>query len=326
MKKISTKKQEKNALFLITNPILSFVIILILTIVNFASQLFQSWRNQYLYSQIGFSILALLMPWVAALLYRRIHLLFSTLDKMVDLPSEQIAIWFKHQVDFIFGGSWAYRISVPFSIAGVATMLYLGLPWSQSINFIFIIFWGAFMLSTGIVAWIYLGLLLFFYRFSFLRIKGTPFEWPDKEFKDMSSAYVQMFTPGVILYLGIVLALWASGQQWFALYHPLGRLWTFPMAGAVISFFLASQYFIHRSMISSKQSRLDEIDKLLKETYEMWLTDRSNERAKTITELINWRNSIKTEREWPFNLQSNFAVVSGLLLPTIKTILDFFPH
>ena len=111
-----------------------------------------------------------------------------------------------------------------------------------------------------------------------------------------------------------------------AVYHPLGRLWVFPMAGAVIGFFLSFQYFIHRSILSSKKNRLDKIDLLLKETYELWLADRSVERAKTITELSNWRTNISQEKEWVLNLQSNLAVVSGLLLPTIKTIVDFFPR
>jgi hypothetical protein len=322
----SPEMAQENIPVLITRPWSSFVFMSILVTMNFVVQLLDNWRILFLYAQIGFSILALLMPWIAAFIYKKFQLLFSTLENMVDLPSEQIITWFGRQVNFIFGGSWIYIISIPFGVAGLLTMLYLGLPWSQFINFIFAVFWGAFMLATGIVGWIYLGLLFFLYRLSRLKIKGTPFEWPDKEFKDIGTTYIQIFMPGVILYVGIVLALWASGQQWMALAHPLGRLWTFPMAGAVIGFFLTSQYFIHRSMVSSKQSRLDAIDQLLKETYQCWFEDRSTEQAKTITELMTWRNYINTEREWPFNLQSNFAIVSGLLLPTIKTIIDFIPR
>jgi hypothetical protein len=311
---------------LITRPWVSFVFMLILVMLNFAVQLLDNRRILFLYAQIGFSILALLMPWIAAFIYKKFQLLFTTLENMVELPSGQIMTWFGRQLHFIFGGPWIYIIPILFAVAGLLTMLYLGLPWSQFIDFIFAVFWGAFMLETGIVGWIYLGLLVFLYRLSRLKIKGAPFEWPDREFKDISTTYIQIFMPGVILYVGIVLALWASGQQWMALYHPLGRLWTFPVAGAVIGFFLTSQYFIHRSMVSAKQSRLDAIDQLLKETYQCWFEDRSTEQAKTISELVTWRNHINVDREWPFNLQSNFAVVSGLLLPTIKTIIDFIPR
>lgn len=318
--------QMGNTLILIAHPNYSFVIILTLTIINLVIQRLLDWKIQFVYAEIGFSILALLSPWIATFLYNQTNSLLAILERIVDLPREEITLWYRAQMNFIFGGLRAYILAALISVAGIMTMTYLGLPWLRSVNLVFTFFWGVFMFVIGIVGWIYIGLLLFLYRFSRLQAKGKPFERLDDEYQDINNTYVKIFIPGVILYLGIIFALWASGVETMAIYNPLGRLWVFPMAVAVVGFFLASQYFIHRSILSSKKSRLNEIDKLLKETYKLWLDDRSVERAKTITELTNWRNNISQEREWALNFQSNLAVVTGLLLPTIKTIVDFFPR
>lgn len=318
--------RKSNVPFWVTNPMLSFVIILALVVINLVAQRMYDWQEYFIYSELGFSILALLMPWIAAFLYGRVSSLFPVLERITDLPAEQIAAWFHQQVDFIFHNPWAYLASGLFSAAGIMTMLYFGLPWSESVGFIFIVFWGMFMLATGAVGWIYVGLLVFLHRLSTLKVKGAPFEWPNKEFSCLNSIYLQVFVPGVILYLGMVVALWASGGQWMVLYNPLGRLWIFPIAGAVVGFFMASQYYIHRLMVRSKERRIDEIDKLVKETYDQWLKDRSVDRAKMVTELTNWRSNVSQEHDWPLELKSNLAIVSGLLLPTIKTIVDLLPR
>ncbi|MBI3912670.1 MAG: hypothetical protein HY327_00525, partial [Chloroflexi bacterium] len=264
-----------NLPFLATNPLPFFVVLFVLTIVNLIAQRLIDWQEYFVLTEIGFSVLALTMPWVAAFLYRKTLSLSPSLGSMIDLPSEDIARWFHTQVDFVFRNIYSYPVSVLFSLAAITTMLTLGIPWADIPRIIFIIFWGMFMLATGIVGWIYAGLLFFLYRLCDLNLKGAPFESLDKEFKNLNGVYLQIFLPGVFLYIGIVTALWASGGQWVVLELSLGRLWIFPIAGAVAGFFLASQYLIHRLMARSKEHRLDEIDKLVKETYGNWLADRS---------------------------------------------------
>jgi hypothetical protein len=320
------KGQEASNPSLATNPISFFLIIAATITINLLAQRLFDWREYFIYTEVGFSILALLMPWIAAFLYKRTCSLLRVVEQMIDLSTQEIDLWFQCQQDSIFHSFWSYPVSALFSLAGIMTLLFLGLPWSGVIGFIFLVFWGTFMLATGTVGWMYVGLLLFLYRLSNLRVKGAPFEWPEEEFENLNNAYLLMLLPGVLLYIGMVIVVWASGGEWVALYHPLGRLWIFPVAGAAVSFLLASQYFIHRLMAGSKQRRLGEIDRLLKETYESWLTERSVERAKMVTELMNWRTNVRHEQDWPLNLRSNFAIVSGLLLPTVKTIIDILPR
>jgi hypothetical protein len=312
--------------FVGTHPTFFFFIVLAVSFANLLSQRLVDWQDFFVGSEIGFSLLALLMPCVALFLYKRTYSLRQSIEQTIDLPTETIVLWFDKQTESVFRGFWTYPAAVLVGLAAIWTWTALGIPWFGVVRFIFLLFWGLFMFVAGSVGWIYGRLLPFLYRLSNLPVKGEPFEWPEKGFKKINDVYLQMFIPGVCLYAGIIAALWASGGDWVALNHPLGRLWIFPVAGAVVGFFLMSQYCIHRLMARSKQRRLDEIDRLLKETYQYWLADRATDKSKTVTELLNWRSSINQEREWPLNLQSNFAIVTGLLLPTIKSVVDLLPR
>ena len=187
-------------LILIKYPIPSFVILLTISFINLFTQYLLDWQIQFVYAEVGFSILALLLTWIARFLYNQTNSLLAVFEKVVDLPSEQINIWFEKQIDFIFGSFWAYIISVPFGIAGIWTMAYLGLPWLPSVDFVFKIFWGIFMFVVGVIGWIYLGLLLFLFRFSRLKVKGAPFERLDDEYQDINNIYTKLFIPFSILF------------------------------------------------------------------------------------------------------------------------------
>jgi hypothetical protein len=103
---------------------------------------------------------------------------------------------------------------------------------------------------------------------------------------------------------------------------PLSQLWIFPIAGVVISFFLAFQYAIHSMMVQSKQRRLDFMDQLLANKFEEWSSDPVSDKSKAVSDLIAWRDHIKEELDWPLDFRSMLLVISGLLLPTLKTIID----
>ena len=310
--------------FIVRHAAAASLVILVIAGVNLAVQwLARQWYPSYVGSELVFSLLAVYMPLVAAFLYQRTRLLLPVVQGMVDLPSERITPWFRKQEGFIFGGMAIYVVAIACALTGTVRMYSLGIPWRGFVLVVFLILAVALFAATGAVGWIYLGLLLLLRQLAAFDIRAAYFEWSEAECKQLHRADLHMFMAGVVIYLGAVIASWISpGGQYLVMSSTLGRLWIFSVAGAVVAFFLACQYSIHQIMARAKQRRVDEMSKLLEQFFAEWRADPSGDKGKTISDLLDWRDRVPREHDWPLDLTGTLAVVGGLLLPTVNTIVD----
>lgn len=320
---IANSETHNHIAVIFSHPKTSFITVLAVVVANLLLQRLFDWWPAFVSSVLMFSVLALAMPIVAALLYRKTLSLAPPLLAIIDMPGEQTTLWFDKQLITVFGSVWVYVVSVMLAVTGSVTMHIAWIPWSGVVRVIFFVFSSVLFAATGAVAWSFLGLLIFLIRLGNLQIKGALFEWPEKEIRHLNRVFLEMFAAGVFLYFGAVVAVWLSpGGLFFLLEGPVSNLWVFPVAGMVIAFFLTYQYCIHRIMQRSKQRRLDELNEVLRNKFEDWRKNPSIEDAKVVTELMDWRHRISKELDWPLDFKSTLSILGGLLLPTIKTIAD----
>jgi hypothetical protein len=314
---------RKAIVLIFTRPIAFSIVILAIFAASLGTQWLYDWWESFTIVELLLGILAVSMPFVAAMLYRKMYSLLPAVKDIVDMPSEQVTEWFRQQTASIFGSKWTYLAIAFLCITGIASTDIVGIPWSGIVRVLFYLFSAIFFAMTAIVAWTYLGLLVFLLRLVNQEIKGAPFDWPEKQFAHLNQSYLDMFAVGVAIYIVAVVAVWSSpGGPSIALHNPLAQLWIFPVAGTVVGFFLSFQYLIHRIILRSKQHRLDKINQLLGHTFDAWMADLAPDKAKAVTELMSWRDRIREESDWPLDLRSTLTITSGLLLPAARTILD----
>ncbi|MBD2019103.1 hypothetical protein H6F43_02750 [Leptolyngbya sp. FACHB-36] len=302
--------------------LLSLVSLLLITI-NLTLQRLLSWHPSYIATELIFGLIAVFMPFVAAYLYNTFGSLSSTLKNFLDLPNDEFEQWFNTQTQLIFSSKWIYIVAVIFGSVGALTVSTLGFPWLGLAHTAFIIFSVNLFALTGAVTWNYFGVLVFLERLGNFEIKESVFEWHEKDLRQLNQTFLKLFIPGVFNYIGSVAAVWLiPGERRLTLYGSFGQFWIFPFAIAIITFFLAGQYLIHQLMAKSKQNRLEQLNKTLQGFYDKWSAAPSSDTAESITKLIEWRKHIQGELDWPLDFKTYFGVITGLLLPTVKSVLD----
>ena len=318
-----TQKSLDNVHIIFGHPLIICIVMFTIFSINIISQWFYDWSPSFIICELLFGILGIAMPILAAWLYRRTYNLLQTVHNIVDMPNDQITTWFEKQLGELFGVRWPYLGLGLLTLAGIISTNVFGIPWSGIVGFFYYLFSALFFFVTGTVAWAYLNSLLILIRLEKLEIKGALFEWPENQFKYLNKSYLEMFAAGVAIYFTAVIAVWVSpGGSQIALNTTLGRLWIFPVAGFVVGFFFSFQYLIHRIILRSKHRRLDIINKLINNLFNTFVDAPSADKSKIISDLLNWRNQISKESDWPLEFKSSLTIVSGLLLPTIKTIID----
>lgn len=305
-------------------PIQCMLFVLSLFIATLLSILpIERWETMWFWTVVIYGTLAIILPWIASFIFRKSKSTIGSILDALDLSEDQALIWLSGQFTFIFGNRWAYVVGVVLSVAAVWSTEVLGHPWSGTARILLLALIAILFVFIGVVGWSYLGLLLFINNLKNLPVKGEPFNWPERSFRQLNSAYLQMFTAGAFIYLVSAMGVWLSpGGQALVLGNPITQLWIFPIALVVISFFLAFQYAIHRMMAQSKQHRLDHLNRLLTSQFEEWTANPVSDKGRAVSDLIAWQDHIKQEADWPLDFKSILLIISGLLLPTIKNLID----
>ena len=310
---------------LFSHPKLSLGVVSALVILNFASQRLFDWHPLYVSSELAFSMLTIFMAGTASILYQTFISLSHIIEKIVRSPHGDTSTWFNAQILDIFSGERAYAIMIILIIGGLVTTNEVYVPWTGFVRFVYFLLTGIQFGIMGVIGWSFWGLIIFLHRLSTFNVKYEPFLWLDEEIKQLHNVYLRTFGIGTIIYLNAVVGIWLSpGGLRFIQNSSLIRLWVFPLAAIVIVYFLAIQYYIHRIMTNYKQMAITNINKLIKEAFDVWQADESVEKIKLVSELLSWKDILNREREWPLNLVPVLTIISGLLLPTIKTIMELF--
>lgn len=308
-------------LFFRTKLMISFVSVLIA--LNLIGQRVFEWHPEYVNSELASSVLTIFMAGAASIIYQTFLSLFSTIEVIARFTRNESATWLNKQTQFIFSKRIAYAIMLILAVGGMITTDLAYVPWTGSVRVFYFSFTAVEFGIMGILGWSFLGLIIFLYRLSTLEIKFKPFSWLDKEFKHLHNSFLIIFGIGAVIYVNAVIAIWLTpGSVLFFQQNTIVQLWVFPLAGIVIAYFLAIEFLIHRMMARHKENALIHLNKLITKAYNEWEADKSLDRSKLVTELMGWKESIQKEREYPLNFLPILTIISGLLLPTVKTIID----
>jgi len=298
-----------------------------ITTISLIVQYAYAWQPDLLLSQVMIGLSAAIAPLIVKSNERKITLIAPIL---IDITSEESKKnLLADEIKRIESSLWANIFPIAITLMGLFSLFLFGSPW-RGLNLIahnaFSIFVIVFFLIAGALGWQYLALISTLFVASKFDVRANIFAWPARKIKKLNQISIEIYFAGVLIYIGAILAVWALPWGEFLLTNDnlFTRLWVFPIALIVISYFLAIQYSIHRLLSASKIIRLEKIDKKL-ET----LSDDKNGAAldaniKLISELMNWRKIVDAEPEWPLNFQTSLGVVGSVLIPTIASISDMF--
>lgn len=269
----------------------------------------------------AFSILCLATPWLARYVYRT----FLTLKKVVDAltDSNQRKLFSKYE-NLAFGlNRWS--LVVTFSLILLATITNIsiwGLYWSFYSIALALLF-GFLFGMLGNLGWAYGGIILFLFKLKTLELDFEPLETKKNEFEELNSGFLRIFIAGIVLYIGAVIAGWLSIGPYLLLI-PILRFWLYPLATMVIAFFITVQVLLHNIMKKAKDIRVNKIMLLARKNYREWEKTQLRKKAATINDLLNWREKVEKESDYPFDFITILSLLVTIVLPLVKSILDLF--
>jgi hypothetical protein len=169
----------------------------------------------------------------------------------------------------------------------------------------------------------YWALLRLLWQATAYEVRCTIFEWPQAAIRRMHRIYSRAFLIGAVLYLALILAVWLTpGGQEISKHTRLRQFWVLPPAACVIGFLLAYNWRLHWVLARCKATATEEIDASLTQVYEQWRRDSSRDSEARVSELIKWRDHLRQRHDWPTDLRGVAAIVTTLLLPTFKAVID----
>ena len=303
------------------------IAIISLTIISIIAQRIYTWQPELLPSQIIIGLSTSLIPLAIKINQRKIELIAPILEDITRENSRKEQLLSK--IKSFENSAWSNIFPIAVTLLGSYTLYIFGSPWrftNPLAHSAFSIFVIVFFFVAGAIGWQYVFLLVILYSASKLDIIADIFAWPARQVKKINQIIIEIYFAGALIYIGAILSIGALPWGIFLLTNDnlFTRLWVFPVALIVISYFLALQYFIHRILVTSKDIRLEKIDAKLEKLIDTKNMIESDINIKFISELIGWRKKIESESEWPFNFQTSLGVISSVLIPTIASISDMF--
>lgn len=310
-----------------TNAIHISLGIAIVTLGNIIAQYTSTWQPELIPSQIGIGFTAAIIPILIKNNKRKISQITPILKDIAENNNKvKILLGEINSIEkSVLGNIFPSAIT----LVGLFSLVVFGSPWrgwNLIAHNLFSIFAIIFFLIAGSLGWQYLAILTMLYKASKLDIQSEIFTWPARQIKRINQVTMEIYFAGLLVYVGAILSVGALpwGVGLLTSNNLFTQLWVFPIALAVIGYFLAIQYFMHRIIIESKDVRLEKVDERLEVLLDKKDSNPSDAKLKLLSELIIWRKSIKSESEWPLNIQSSLGVIVGVLLPTLGSILDLF--
>ena len=308
-----------------THWLIVTAVIAALVLFNFAVQFLFQWYSRFLSFEIGLAFLTIIIPYV---IKRIRHVsryeLVTPLSIFAGLSVEETESWLEGQMRPFFSGLGTLISAVMVLIAGVISTDIFGIPWYGYIRSTFYLWLCIFLLGYGIIAWLYIGLMVLVNRMRLLEVNASIFSWPKSEIHNIYSTYFQLLAIGAALYVVAVISVWVSpGGAWIAKNTEIGRLWVFPPGAMVIVFFLYFHYKVHLLLTQCRDKSDRQLSILLSQAFDEWISKQSEDKERSITNLLQWRKQIRSEKMWLLDIKSVIATVATLLLPTVKAVIDF---
>jgi hypothetical protein len=298
-----------------------------ITIVSIVAQYLHTWQPELVSSQVLIGLSAAIAPFIVRSNERKVMLIAPILQDITSAGNKKKLL--VSELKRIEGSVWASVFPIIITFLGLITLDLFGSPWrgwNPVAHYAFSIFVILFFLVAGTLGWQYSSLMITLFVASRFDVESNIFSWPAREIKKLNQITIEIYFAGVLVYLGAILAIWALPWGKFLLTNDnlFTRLWVFPIAVIVISYFLALQYNVHRLLSTSKAIRLEKIDTKLEE-----LSDGQNAvtfdiNLRLMNELISWRKIVEAEPEWPLNIQTSLGVIGTVLIPTLASISDIF--
>lgn len=272
--------------------------------------------------ELFLAVLTLIIPYVVYVLF------YTIVDRLPFLMSgistgnaDALA---GQQIEPLVSKKWISLSALSVMIAGAISTEHFGIPWQGGIRLLFYPWLAVFFAGYGVAAWLYFVSMVAISRINKAEAKSSIFSWPRVETQEVYGLYFRLFVLGASLYLFAVVSIWTSPSgAWIALNTGLGMLWVFPPAAMVICYFVYFNYQIHLLLKRCLQRSDQELSSLLDDRFADWKEGLSSEQgASSITSLLEWRNTIRSEGTWPMDFKAMLVTVATLLLPTIKAIAD----
>jgi len=293
-------------------------------VINFVAQRIDKSGQPNLEPSLAvYSLLCILMPIIIGYIGKKQNEFFLVMQNILvkNKSQDDIFDWFKF---LSWESLWAYLFPVVLGTSGIITMIILGIPWTGLAYITFIPTAILFLISLGSVSWCYLCILLWLWKIS---AKGTPVVEPfisqEIKFKQLNGIFLNIFFTGVVIYTLAIVGVWILPfGTWFLLSTKLGQWWIFPLAIAVIFYFILSQYFFHKIMQQIKYQRLQAIDILIDKTMKKWTRNSDKNFSDFVAELIKLRGIVKEEAETPLNITTSITIIGSLLVPVFQSVIN----
>jgi hypothetical protein len=295
-----------------------------LVVVNLIVQQAWHWNRGLVRFELFFAVLTIAIPTLTALAIGWVRHLSGAVSHIAAFNDDSASFWIDQQLGNLLV-RWAPLASGSLLlIIGVYSTITYWVGWQGWIEWLFLIWAGIFFFGYGTLIWAFGSLLVLVWRISNLPIACSPFAWPIYQINAVYRTYFYVLSTGALLYGLAVLSVWISpyGAQ-VALETYSGMAWVFPPAACLILFFLVVHFRLHVLLLRYKQASDDELTRLLEAEYNAWAGEPGAEREERIDKLLAWRDHVRKEDEWPLGLKTVLLTVTTLLIPTIKTVVEF---
>jgi hypothetical protein len=302
------------------------------------------WRQPYAREFLGFDlglvILSVCLPYVT-------RSVFQSLEKLPGLiaaisangPSGEkwapaskrtgrVALWISGLTLAAFGAVTSWVFGVPWSGAALAV----------SALWLFLVLFG-----YGRLGYLYGLHMYILWDLRKLEVKCQIFEWPREEIQDLYQVYSGLLAWGAGLYVIAIVSVWSSPGVWlvdrFGMEELPGSVlaelgtgspwlvlesaWVFPAGMMVIFFFLLFHLRCHKLLVQCRDQAVRQLGRLASRELEAWSSESKPERLATVDRFLGWKEKIHGERVWPIDLRAAIATLTTVLIPTIKTLMEF---
>jgi len=303
------------------------LVLLLLVSANLIAQRLFHWSEDFIAFEALMAVLTLALPGIARSLVRWADALAEPIVQTFVIDAAAATGFVSRQLEALLPRWEPILIGVCLAGMGVVSGIVFGIPWSGWIGVLFYVWLVIFLFGYGAVAWEYGVLLRILWLATTHEARCTPFRWPKEPIRAIHRIYTHSLLVGVMLYALAISAVWLSpGGAEIARHTRLGPLWVFPPAAGIISYLITYNSRLHSVLARCKRTAAEEIEEALAKAYGDWRSAPARDGEARISDLLKWRDSIAQQPAWPMDLRGVAAMVTTLLLPTIKAVIDLMRH
>ncbi|MFY9821318.1 MAG: hypothetical protein WAM82_08045 [Thermoanaerobaculia bacterium] len=281
------------------------------------------WVDGFIAAQVVFVLLAAYFPLLLRFMFERLNRIAYFIEQISASPESDLP-WWKNVVGSMFGGWPPYLLGILLMAGGLPTIRWAGVPWSGLNLLIYDVASGAVLFLAGVSGWAFIRLLSSLRGLSALSLRVLPFYWPQAEIAAIHRMLMQVFAGGLVAYFLGVLGIGLSPSGVWYLFHGVVGGWILPLSMAVVLFFIAIEYHIHRLLEAVKRERLRQLSLTLQGRYEHWSQLGDKESAAAVTEVLKWCDSVRAEKSWPLDFVAMVSIIVGIFIPAVKSIKELF--